>query len=401
PLIASRWLNTGHMATEDVTDAVRLMGFVFACQFPTGMYSGGLQGLGRQVELNVILSTAAVARAVVSVAVLAMVAPTVHAFFVTQAVLALLQSAVLAWSVWRSLPHDPAPARFDLGALRPIWQFAAGMFGISILSMLLAQADKIVVSKALPLAAFGYYMIASSVGASLSRLTSPIFASVFPRLAQLRAVGDEGQITALYHTASQWMTVVIVPPAIILALFAPEVLQAWTGNPLIAANAAAVMSLLLVGHLLNGLMNMPYALQLAYGITSITLISNIVALIFLVPGTYWMSTMFGGKGAASMWALLNIGYVTFGVMAMHRRVLPHAAKRWYTRDVGLPLLVGAATGSIFRLLFRGPYKGLPAVLLIGVAATVTLAATFSVTPAARGWLLERVRRLPARPEAVP
>lgn len=398
PLIASRWLNSASMPADVVTDAVRLMGIVFACQFPIGMYSGGLQGLGRQVRLNAILSAASVLRALVSVAVLAVVSPTVHAFFVTQAVLALLQSVFLAWSVWRSLPSDPAPARFDLNALRPIWQFAAGMFGIGLLSILLIQADKIVVSKALPLAAFGYYMIASSVGSSLGRLTAPIHAAVFPRLAQLRALGDEAGLSSLYHTASQWMSVVIVPPAVILAMFAPEVLRVWTGDPVIAARASTVLSLLIIGTMMNGLMNLPYAVQLAHGVTRLALVSNIIAVLVLIPGTWWMSKVAGAEGAASVWVVLNLGYVTILVYVMHRRILPGDAKRWWGRDVGLPLAASAATALLFRLVFRGPHAGLAAVLIVGAASAATLAAAAAATPASRTWLLDRLTRRNRAPE---
>ena len=52
------------------------------------------------------------------------------------------------------------------------------------LQLLRVHFDKIILIKLLPLEAFGYYVLASTVASGLSFLETPIYTAVFPRLSQ-------------------------------------------------------------------------------------------------------------------------------------------------------------------------------------------------------------------------
>ena len=51
--------------------------------------------------------------------------------------------------------------------------------GITLVSLGLTQADKIVLSRLLPLEAFGYYTLAVTVSNALYKLSEPIMDAVF------------------------------------------------------------------------------------------------------------------------------------------------------------------------------------------------------------------------------
>ena len=57
-----------------------------------------------------------------------------------------------------------------------------------------------------------------------------------------------------------------------------------------------VLSLLAIGTCLNGLMVLPYALQLAYGWTRLALYINLVAVAVLAPLIYFLAIHFGAPG---------------------------------------------------------------------------------------------------------
>src|SRR5690606_41642755 len=61
---------------------------------------------------------------------------TVTAFFLWQVCVSLLGLVVLALSVHSSLPSVSEPVRFSKASLQGTWRFAAGMLGISLLSLL-------------------------------------------------------------------------------------------------------------------------------------------------------------------------------------------------------------------------------------------------------------------------
>ena len=147
---------------------------------------------------------------------------------------------------WRSffgagLPLGENKAVFQKQLLKGIWRFAAGMSGISILAVILTQLDKIILSKMLSLEMFGYYTLASVVAMSLSRLFTPVFLSIYPRFTQLVSINDQEGLKRLYHKSCQFMSVLILPVAIVIAFFSYEIILLWTQNPITAENTHLIV----------------------------------------------------------------------------------------------------------------------------------------------------------------
>lgn len=389
PFLATHWLQAGALGPDTTRRAVALGGLVIASQWPTSLYTGGLLGLQRQVLLNGLNAAVATVRAGGAVLVLWKVSPTVEAFFLWQFLLGPFYTLLLAVALWRLLPGTERP-RFQMARMREIGGFAAGMSGIAVLALLLTQLDKVVLSRLLTLESFGYYALATAIATSVYRIIAPVFSAYYPRLTELVALGDREALKATYHRGCQLLSVVLLPCTAVLCLFAPEVLLGWTGNPTTASNTAAILSLLVAGTALNGLMNPPYALQLAHGWTRLTLGVNAVAVVLLVPLLFLLAGRYGALGAAALWPALNLGYVVVDILLMHRRILPGEQWRWYGVDVGLPLAAALGTVGVGRLLIPAGTLGRGGALLALLAvATATQLATLAATPLSRTWLTER------------
>src|SRR5262249_24900689 len=154
--------------------------------------------------------------------------PTVTAFFFWQVLVSLGSLALFAGVVYRALPKSPAKPRFSPSALLNIWRFAAGMIAITFLALVLTQVDKILLSRLLPLEAFGYYALAGVLTNGLYMLTSPITGAIYPRLTQLVVTGDAALLRALYHQGAQAVSVLTGSAAIVLIFFGETVLRLWT-----------------------------------------------------------------------------------------------------------------------------------------------------------------------------
>ncbi len=390
PYIARYWIRPDQLSPEAVQQAMLIMGLAIAVQWPVSFYSGGLMGLQRQVLLNAVNSTIATFRWCGAVLILWLVSPTIYAFFVWQIIVSVFHVLTMWVFLWRSLPKSLNKPSFRGRLLLGVWRFAVGMSGISILGTLLTQTDKIILSKMLPLEMFGYYTLAWMVASTLYRLIGPLFIAVYPRLTQLVSLRDEDNLKQLYHKACQLMSVLILPVTAIVAFFAYEILLLWTQSPTTAENAHVLVGILIAGTALNGLMNMPYALQLAHGWTRLAFYVNLFAVIGLVPMTILMAWHYGAVGAAIVWFVLNTVYVFVAIQFMHRRLLVSEKRSWYIKDIGFPLVVAFATAGAGRLLINDAMSQTMMVSLLVVISGLTLLLTMAITPATREFIVGKL-----------
>lgn len=393
PFIARYWVKASQLSPQTIEQAIRLMGFAMALQWPASFYSGGLIGLQRQVLLNVINSLIGTLRGAGAVLILWLISPTIQAFFLWQMVISVVNTGFLAFSLWRALPQTDEKTVFQRQLLAGVWRFAADMSIISILATIVTQLDKVILSKMLALEAFGYYTLAGVVGMSLYRLIGPVTSAVYPRFTQLVSLSDSAGLKQLYHKSSQFMSVLILPVTAVIAMFSYEVIFLWTQNTVTAERCYLLVSVLIYGTALNGLMSLPYALQVAYGWTRLALLTTLAAVIVLVPTIVLLTGRYGALGGASAWLILNSGHILITIGLMHRRLLPTEKWKWYFNDVGIPLMVSLAIAGTGRLLIRGHMSQPETIAWLVVISVTTLAATVISTRTTRDWAAEKLAGL--------
>ena len=374
PLIAFHWVKVKNLSQDSVHTALLIMGLCVAFRWPMSFYSGGLMGLQRQVLLNGINVAAETFRGIGAVLVLWLVSPTVEAFFFWQLAISAVHIGLIVFYLWQSLPFSPKKASFRPELLRTIWRFAASMTGITITVIFLMELDKIILSRMLSLEMFGYYTLANVVAMTLYRFIGPVFSATYPKLTSLVEQGAEKEITKLYHQSAQLMSALILPAALVVAFFSWEILFLWSRSPVTADNTHLLVSILILGTACNGLMNIPYALQLAYGWMQLALFVNTVSVLVLVPLMILLARRYGAVGAASVWLILNASYLFITIPIMHSRLL-HAEKwRWYIEDVGRPLLAAIVVCLIGRIAVQPDWSMLPMIAGIGLTSGAALLA---------------------------
>ncbi len=391
PWISHYWLKGETLSVSTVENSVLLLGFVTACQWPIGFYSGGLMGLQRQFVNNIIISSLATIRGAGAVIVVWLVSPTIEAYFLWQFIVSVIGVTWFAMTLWNNLTSGRRSARFNVLLIQSVWNFAVGITGISIVTMLLTQADKILLSTLLPLDVFGYYTLAGVVAAASVFAVGPIFTAVFPRFSQLVALGEKEQLKKIYHQSCQLVSVAIIPPALLVAFFSFELLAIWTGDLVLAEQTHWLVSLLVVGTILNSFMLIPYALQLAHGWTRLTFYANIIAVIFLLPLIFVLATTYGAIGAATVWIMLNTGYVLFCIPYMHRRLLTGEAGCWYRIDVGRPLVVALVIVAFARFLYPNDMTIIETVIGLSAIGLSMLLGALWTTPFMRHWVIQHLR----------
>lgn len=391
--IAGHWVQPKNLSDQAVREAVYMMALALAFQWPLALYSGGLMGLQRQASLatiNVVLLTIRYAGVL---PVLWFLNPSASTFFAFQAAIGMLHTVVVGIWLWRSLPASHHSPSFRWGLLQPQVRFAGSLFITALLSVLLTQLDKIMLSRLLTLEMFGYYSIVSMAAAALYRLFAPIFSALYPRLTQLVEVKDESEMGLLYHRGCQLMAVLTFGLAVVAVFFPRELLFVWMGNYAVADSMGGVLSLLVIGTAIHGLMHLPYALQLAHGWGRLAMVTNLVAVMFLVPAILIGTWKFGPLGAAIAWAVLNVCYLLVTIRLMHQRILPGEMRRWYLRDVALPLIGPLAVSAFARWLLPMDIGRLEWSAVLASLLVLNLLGSVAGAPLVRSAAIEAFARL--------
>jgi O-antigen/teichoic acid export membrane protein len=399
--LASGWVQPETLSIEQLTKTFSIMGLVIALRFVESVYISSIVGLQRQVLENVVGSVLNTIRSVGAIAVLLWVSRTIEAYFVWQALTSVISVAVYAIAVYRALPGTRERARFSTSALREIWRFAAGMLAVSFLTLVLTQIDKVLLSRFLSLEMFGYYAFASAIAGTLYKFVAPIATTFYPRFVELRTRNLDGALAHTYHMSSQLISVVLGSAAIVMIVFADNILLVWTRDPALTASVSPLLQVLAAGTLLNGLMWTPYHMQLAYGWTSLTVGVNVAAVTLIVPALLWIVPRYGALGAAFAWLALNAAYVIFQAHLMHRRILIGEKWRWYGHDLLLPLSAIAAAVAVANTFASVRSGTLHEIVVLLVASATALFSGALASRTVRTELWKYARRITTAPTTTP
>jgi O-antigen/teichoic acid export membrane protein len=391
--LATDWLRSKTLPVATVAHAFAIMGAVAAMRFIENAYRSALVGLQHQVKLNVVTAAAATLRGLGAIAVLAWVSASVHAYFIWQGIVSLATLLVLARLADGALPASERRARFSIDLLKSVRGFATGTLLVTLLGFVLSQSDKLILSSVLSLETFGIYSLAYSVASAIRLLTQPIDQAVYPRLTQLYHDGNEASLARLYHKSAQFSAVLMGGVGVFLAVFGQPVLAIWTQNPAVSRRVYSVLWILIVGMMLNGVMNGPYHLQMAAGWTALLAKVNAVMVVVFLPAIYLLTKRFGVTGAALSWVLLNLTYVVVVARLMHRRLLRGEMAAWYVNDLLTPFAAAVATAFVLRMVIPFDVGLLGAVCLLGACLICILTAASLASSIVRGELRARVNVL--------
>ena len=392
PTVARHWVKPQTLTAESVTACLRMMGAAMTLQFPFAFYKGGLLGLQRQVLFNALAAAVTTLRAAGTLLALYFLAPAPETFFAAQTAAGAGATGAAALLLWRCLPAAGGVASgFRPELIRRVWRFGAAYAVNAFASMGLLQGDKIILSALLPLEMFGYYALAQAVANGMYAVIVSVNSAVFPQLAGLATRAGGAELSEVYHRGSQLMTVLLAPVAVVAALFSREVLFMWTGDAAAVENANLVLSLLVVGMMLHGLVQAPYYLQIAHNWWRAILRTNLTLLLALVPLNVVMARAYGGPGAALVWVLLNVCYFLTLPLA-HRRFLRGEQGRWLSEDIFLPLAGALSVGAAARWLMPPHLSRAEVLAYLCAVGALAAAAAASLAPRLRASVFALWRR---------
>ncbi|WP_414623412.1 lipopolysaccharide biosynthesis protein [Calothrix sp. CCY 0018] len=337
--ISTRWINAENIDLATVKWAVIILGLTVAIRWPVTTYRGTLIALEKQVQLNILEVILKTFRELGAVLILVMVSPTIIAFLLWQAFIAVLEVLLMMIFAWRYVPKTKNRASFKIEILQEIWRFAAGISWTTIVSIILAQIDKILLTKFVSLEQFGYYMLASTLAQKLSIILQPFVVTISPKIIALASQPDEQKFINFFHKSSLFISLSITPIASALIFFAPIILGLWTQSPEVAAQASNILAMLTFGAMLDSLYNISYQIQLAIGKPQIGAIFNTTSVFLIIPAMLYIVPELQLFGAALIKTVVNILYYLVLSRITHRYILHKEHRRWLIQDTLIPILM--------------------------------------------------------------
>ena len=349
--IAMNWLQSESLDYEIIRKSIIIFVGISCLQFLESIYTSCLSGLQRQVLLNILISSFATLKGVGAVFVLTFISPTVITFFIWQLIVSIMSLLVISYSLYSTLPKSDQPTKFSFLEIQKIWRYAFGMLGITFVALTLTQLDKVILSNILPLSAFGYYSLVGAVVASLYFLVTPVTTAYFPKFVALIESNEKLLLKNAYHQSAELVTVLMGVTGIFLAFHAHSILLIWTQDPEIANNTHYLLSILSVSTVFNGVLWIPMQMQLAHGVTSITLKVNIVTMILIVPLFFILVPVYQSVGAAFITLGMNIFALVVNLIFMNRFVMRGQNLTLVIRHTIFPLIVAFVTCYLMNWFF--------------------------------------------------
>lgn len=341
PYLANNWLQIEKIDLNAVIFSVSVMGAVIGLRFFENFYRSSLIGLQQQFLINAILIAISSVRIFGALLVLKYVSPTIVYFFVWQLFVSLISAFVLGFFTYNVLPANKIETRFDIEALKKVWNFGSGVLGITVVSTFLMQTDKIILSKILSLSEYALYALLSTAAGALFTVATPISQAWFPKLSQQVAMNDEAGLVETFHDGARLIAIIVGTITFCLIFFTDTILGLWLGDSVEFKGMITTFRILLLGNFLNCLMWIPFQTQLAHGWTSLSFRMNLISVIFSGPLFIFVTPILGPLGAAIVWACINAINLCITSVFMFNRILKHERKRWFLDDIAKPLsLIG-------------------------------------------------------------
>ena len=395
--IADGWLKVQTLPLAQVKFALQLMAMGVALRWMSGLYRGCISGSEQLVWLGGFNAFIATLRFVGVLPILIWVGHSPAVFFTYQLLVAVVEMAGLAAKAYSLFPGVPAGQQLGWSPtslflpIKPVLKFSLTIAFTSSVWVLVTQTDKLVLSKLLPLADYGYFTLAVLAASGVMMISGPISGALLPRMARLHAEGDEAGLINLYRNATQMVAVIAIPACLVLAFFAEQVLWAWTGDAHAAAQAAPVLCLYALGNGFLAMAAFPYYLQFAKGDLKLHLIGNAIFVLLLIPSLVWATWLYGAVGAGYAWLVSNAIYFFFWVPKVHRHFVKGLHAQWLFRDIGITACLTMSAAVIAYFFVTWSQERLSVAIGIVVVGLAVLIAAAIGSPWVRVKISDKLR----------
>lgn len=283
----------------------------------------------------------------------------------------------LVVGLWLLRRHRYPFGRFDPTLARSYAAFAFPFALLSMLQLVTAEVDKVMIGYFWDAAEVGQYYAAQRITTLALIIPSAVAVLFFPLVSQLWASGDRGAVDRGAATAQRLIGLVTLPTVTLLIVFAPEVFHLFLSDAYLPA--VPIVRLLSLYVLLVSFSVVPTSIIQGFdrpragaAIAIASTLTNVGLNLVLIPTSILGVPLLGRRAVGAALATViaqGVSLVAFYVVA--RRLTGHTyVSRSFLRQAGATAVMAAALGST-----KGwaAWNGLDRVWEVGAACAVGLA----------------------------
>ena len=348
PLLVEKWITLKSMEQHTAIRLVQILGMGGLTVLPRSLYGSFLRGLQRMEFNNAIDVFSAGLQQFGTIVLLATGRSLFHiAYWITACnVLGLLAYMFVSGRFLSMLTLIPG---YVSGVVRRNIEYSARVMSISMLSLAHTQADKVALSKLLPVSTLGVYGFISGLTARPSILAEAIAQAAFPSFAALFKGNHPAHLMKQYWKLQDLVCLATVPVFAAIVFYANPLLAFVFGSE-IARTLLPPITFLCVGFYMHGSLTVPYFFSLAAGRPDISSRANFLALFVTVPATFVLVRFFGLTGAGLSWIFYHVFMYVVAMPKICSECLHISARGWY-EHIGRIVGVAVVTyGLVWGLL---------------------------------------------------
>ena len=141
----------------------------------------------------------------------------------------------------------------------------------------------------------------------------------------------------MYSRGSQIVTFVTFAVALMIGLYAEQLLYAWTANYEVSIWGAEILFWFSLGNGVLAIGAFQYYLQIAFGQLRFHVIGSTISVLIQVPIIYYASINYGALGAGISWFSFRVLWFILWTPIVHRKFAPGFHLKWLFRDI-LPIV---------------------------------------------------------------
>lgn len=383
--IASHWLKLQMLSINDATHAIQLMAAGVALRWVSGLYRAVISGAEQLVWLNGANAFVATVRFVGVFPILMWVGTTPNVFFAYQVMVALLEFGLFALKTRKLVPAVPPGTAIGWTVpllFKPVSAVASFSISIAFTSSLWAlvtQADRLILSRLLLLADYGYFSLAVLAATVVATVGGPISSAVIPRLNRLYAAGEHTQAISLYRETTRMVGAIAFPMAAVIAYFSQDILYLWTGDKIAAEHSANTLALYALGYAVLAITSLSAHLQAASGNMRLHVVGSMLFIGIYVPLLPLLVAQYGVAGAGIAWLLVNGVYLFIWIPKIHSRFSARLHWPWLASDVALAFVVAILVVALPKTFVDLPANRWAALGALAILGCASLAGSYLLT----------------------
>jgi O-antigen/teichoic acid export membrane protein len=342
PVLVEKWVNLKTMDPATAIYILRILGIASLVDLPRSFYISLFRGLQRMEFINFIDVASSALQQFGTILILALggnLLRVVYWFAACYGFRIFIYLAVCShfFTVQALVPG------YSAGVIRRNLGFASRMMSISIMATIHMQADKLIISKLLPIGAFGYYGVAYGNVSKGTLVTGAVSQAAYPSFSVMFKAGDRTGLVSQFRKLQDLLCFGIVPifaavPFALLPLFS------YLLNEQAARMLLLPATLLCLGFYMNGTVNVPYVFSLAVGKPGIVVRQNFYALFIVLPVTVLLIYYLGLTGAGLSWVFYHLFYYSYAVPRMCRECMEIPVWNWFWHVLRIFILVALTYG---------------------------------------------------------